>query len=178
MSSIFSAHQTHYEQMGSLKATLTVNEEQCMLKMDSFRDHSFGHKRDWSLMHRYIFHMLYLSDDTKICVGVISQPCTTSHIEMGYVVNSDKQIEPITNCSLQLYQHGELGIPPKELSFIISTNSKDYEIQVKYISEAIHYLGKNNCAKMFERFVECTVNGIEGKGISEWHYKNLNYKEN
>lgn len=39
---IFSAHQCHYEQMGKLAATLTVNGTEHKLKMDAFRDHSFG----------------------------------------------------------------------------------------------------------------------------------------
>lgn len=40
--SVYSAHQTHYEQMGSLNGTLSINEEQFDINMQAFRDHSFG----------------------------------------------------------------------------------------------------------------------------------------
>jgi hypothetical protein len=57
------AHQTHYEQMGYFTGTLTVENKSYRLKMDAFRDHSFGesgktrfnnktidlgYKRDWT----------------------------------------------------------------------------------------------------------------------------------
>ena len=37
-----------------------------------------GHKRNWDLMHRYAFFMLFLEDGTKATIGVICQPCTCS----------------------------------------------------------------------------------------------------
>lgn len=136
-----------------------------------------GFKRDWSIMHRYIFHMLYLENDARICLGVISQPCTTSHLEIGYMVQPNKEIHPIINCNLQLYQHGEDGVPHKdEISFIFNTNQDEYEVKVVYKTQAVHYVGNNCEAKMCERFVECEVNGIKGRGISEWHYNNTNEK--
>ena len=72
--------------------------------MRSFRDHSFGEfktnkrigginkllndifvslttvnsgtKRDWKLMHRYVFHHIFLENGWKSVVGVVCQPHT------------------------------------------------------------------------------------------------------
>lgn len=38
--------------------------------------------------------------------------------------------------------------------------------------EAIHYVGWKWEARMVERFVQYTVNGIPGRGVSEFHYNN------
>jgi hypothetical protein len=39
-----------------------------------------GMKRDWKLMHRYIFHHIFLSDGTKAVVGIVCQPHTCSRL--------------------------------------------------------------------------------------------------
>jgi len=39
---IYRAHQTHFEQMGHLNATIDINGERHSVKMPSFRDHSYG----------------------------------------------------------------------------------------------------------------------------------------
>ena len=39
---IYRAHQTHFEQMGHLNATIDINGEKHSVKMPSFRDHSYG----------------------------------------------------------------------------------------------------------------------------------------
>jgi hypothetical protein len=168
-----SAHQTHYEQMGYFTGTLTVENKSYRLKMDSFRDHSFGYKRDWTLMHRYAFHMLYLEDRTRVSLGVVSQPATTSLLEMGYVVLPDKSIHYIENCNLVLYQHGENGTPGKNYAFSFNANNETYDVRINVIYESFHFKGNNVEARLIERFVECEVNGMKGRGVSEWQYNNL-----
>ncbi len=37
-----------------------------------------GTKRDWKLMHRYIFHHIFMSDGMKAVIGVVCQPHTCS----------------------------------------------------------------------------------------------------
>ena len=39
---IYRDHQTHFEQMGHLNATIEINGERHFVKMPSFRDHSYG----------------------------------------------------------------------------------------------------------------------------------------
>lgn len=135
-----------------------------------------GHKRDWTLMHRYIYHVLHLKDGTRISVGVVSQPCTSSHLEMGYILLPNKDLYPIKGCSLKLYQHGENGTPPQSLAFSITTAVRTYRVKVDVEFEEVHYKGSDKEAKMVERFVRCLVNGVEGRGVSEWHYNHAEYK--
>ncbi|XP_050301318.1 uncharacterized protein LOC126739604 [Anthonomus grandis grandis] len=170
------AHQTHYEQMGFLEGILKVNGEEVPLKLDAFRDHSFGLKRDWSAMHRYIFQMFYLENQTRIVLGIISHPVTASHYEMGYVVHANGKIDAINSCDLRLWQHGESGRPSDELCFTFVAGNHTYECKVKYDFTAAHFVGNNTEVKMYERFLTCEVNGIKGKGISEWNYSNTSGK--
>uniref|UniRef100_V5GU19 Uncharacterized protein n=2 Tax=Anoplophora glabripennis TaxID=217634 RepID=V5GU19_ANOGL len=172
--SLKEAHQTHYEQMGYLTGKLQIDDKVITLtEMDAFRDHSYGYKRDWSLMHRYIFHMFYLVDKTKISVGVICQPSTCTYLEVGFIVHPNGKMEAIDSCDLLLYQHGENGILNKELCFTFVANGTTYEVKVNYEHDVVHYVGNDIEAKMNERFLVCEVNGIPGRGLSEWHYNNV-----
>uniref|UniRef100_A0A1B6DMW9 Uncharacterized protein n=1 Tax=Clastoptera arizonana TaxID=38151 RepID=A0A1B6DMW9_9HEMI len=166
------AHQDHYEQMGTMDAKLSIEgREDCqLLKMSAFRDHSFGPERDWELMHRYAFHMIFLEDGTKASVGVICQPSTNSVLEVGFVCTSKGEIYPVEWCDLKLYQHGENGVPPTDHGFIFKAGPKVYEVQVNVEHKAVHYVGWKWEARMVERFVKYRVNGVNGRGISEFHY--------
>lgn len=117
--------------------------------------------------------MLYLKDGTRVSLGVVSQPCTTSILEMGYVVLPDKSIHCIDSCDLVLYQHGENGTPGSNYAFSFSANNETYEARIKVIYESVHFKGNNIEARLIERFIECEVNGMSGKGISEWQYNNM-----
>lgn len=126
-------------------------------------------------MHRYIYHVFHLKDGTRISVGVVSQPCTSSHLEMGYVLLPNGDLYPVLNCDLKLYQHGENGKLPKNLAFSIVTKVRTYQIKVEVEAEEEHYKGDDTEAKLIERFVKCWVNGVEGRGVSEWHYNHAEY---
>ncbi|XP_069689416.1 uncharacterized protein [Periplaneta americana] len=165
-------HQTHYEQMGVLNATIKIENEIRTVKMPSFRDHSYGNRRDWDLMHRYAFHMLFLEDGTKATVGVICQPCTCSRLEAGYVYTRSGEILPLEWCDLELYQYGENGRPPTDYNFNFKAGSTVYTVQVFVEYESTHYVGWKWEARMVERFVRYVVNGIPGRGVSEFHYYN------
>ncbi|KAL1518057.1 hypothetical protein ABEB36_001738 [Hypothenemus hampei] len=170
------AHQVHYEQMGYLNGTIKANGKILPLKLDAFRDHSYGRKRDWNLMHRYIFQMLYLENQCRLILGLVSQPCTASHYEMGYVVLPNGKIDAIEECDLKLWQHGESGNPSEELGFVVVAGKHTYECKVQYETTVAHYVGNNVQVKMYERFGTCEVNGIHGKVIAEWNYSNTNGK--
>ncbi|XP_015512951.2 uncharacterized protein LOC107219278 [Neodiprion lecontei] len=173
--SLKAAHQTHYEQMGSLKANINIEGKVYEFEGQAFRDHSYGFKRDWTLMHRYIFHMLFLEDGTMASIGVICQPCTCSTLEAGYVYEPDGSLHPLEWCDLKLYQHGENGTAPKDHAFTFKAGEKVYNVQVNVEYESIHFVGKNWEARMVERFVRYRVNGtVDGRGISEFHYRNKN----
>ncbi|KDQ88522.1 hypothetical protein L798_06649 [Zootermopsis nevadensis] len=166
------AHQSHYEQMGHLNATIEINGEKHTVKMPSFRDHSYGERRDWNLMHRYAFHMIFLDDGTKATTGVICQPCTSSRLEVGYVYTPSGEVYALEWCDFELYEHGEDGRPPTDYSFSFKAGPTIYTVQVNVEYAAVHYVGWKWEARMVERFVQYTVNGIPGRGVSEFHYYN------
>ncbi|CAG9839366.1 unnamed protein product [Diabrotica balteata] len=170
-------HQRHYEQIGHVNGTLEIDGEAYpIVNWDSFRDHSFGFKRDWSLMHRFIYTTLILSDKTTIVLGLISQPITMSHLEMGFVNHPDGRIHPVEKIDLLLYEHAENGVLPKELSFSFRAAGVSYDVQMEFIYEATHYKGSNEDIVVTARFVKCAVNGIPGRGFSDWQYKNCIFK--
>ncbi|XP_049957988.1 uncharacterized protein LOC126474556 [Schistocerca serialis cubense] len=166
------AHQSHYEQMGSMNAVIKVNGKTYKEEMQAFRDHSHGNKRDWDLMHRYAFHMFFLENGMTATIGVICQPCTGSMLETGYVYTPEGDVLPVEWCDLKLYQHGECGIPPVDHAFSFKAGSTVYHAQVNVEYLSTHYVGWKWEARMVERFIKCTVNGIPGRGVSEFHYHN------
>lgn len=126
-------------------------------------------------MHRYIYHVLHLKDGTRISIGVVSQPCTSSHLEMGYVLLPNNTFHPLIDCDLKLYQHGENGKPPQNLAFSIKTKTTTYRIKIESEIDEVHYKGGDKETKMIERFVKCWVNGVEGRGVAEWNYNHAQY---
>ncbi|XP_038206403.1 uncharacterized protein LOC119828347 [Zerene cesonia] len=165
------AHQSHYEQFGTLKCKFSIENENFELTLPSFRDHSFGHTRDWSLMHRYAFHHIFLQNGVSLSVGVICQPCTASRFEAGVVAMPNGDVHPIEWVDLELYQHGESGIAPKDYAFTCKAGEKEYTVQVLVEYESIHYVSEEWEARMVERFCKFVVNGTPGRGVSEFHYR-------
>lgn len=98
------AHQTHYEQHGTLTGTVEIDGKSYNFTSPSMRDHSYGMKksqfiyvkkimsnfnlsylytllgvkRNWKLLYRYIFHMFSLEDGRRFDVGNVCQPVTSS----------------------------------------------------------------------------------------------------
>ncbi|XP_021207156.1 uncharacterized protein LOC101744336 isoform X1 [Bombyx mori] len=165
------AHQSHYEQFGNLKCKFKIGEESFEYTLPSFRDHSFGHKRDWTLMYRYAFHHIFLEDGTSISVGVICQPSTASVFEAGWIALPNKESYPVKWVDLKLYQHGEGGQAPKDYAFQFKAGDEEYTVQVLVEYESIHYVSDEWDARMVERFCKFTVNNIPGRGVSEFHYR-------
>ena len=117
--------------------------------------------------------MFYLSDGTRISCGVISQPCTISHFEIGYILHPTGKLDAIQRCDLKLYRQGENGDIPNEINFNVLGKGKLYSCYVKYFSRSIHFKGNDHEAKLCELFFTCDVNGVKGRGVSEWHYNNV-----
>ncbi|XP_045450924.1 uncharacterized protein LOC123659795 [Melitaea cinxia] len=165
------AHQSHYEQFGAMKCKFRIADETFEYTLPSFRDHSFGQARDWTLMHRYAFHHIFLEDGTSISVGVICQPCTATSMEAGVVGLPNGDVLPIKWVDLKLYQHGEGGSAPRDYAFRIQAGDEVYTIQVLVEYESIHYVSQDWDARMVERFCKFIVNGVPGRGVSEFHYR-------
>lgn len=64
--------------MGFFKGNITIDNEFHSLDLQAFRDHSYGYKRDWDLMYRYAFFILFFKDGSSCSLGIICQPCTST----------------------------------------------------------------------------------------------------
>ncbi|KAI5718463.1 hypothetical protein M8J77_021511 [Diaphorina citri] len=170
------AHQNHYEQIGTVKATMEIRREgrQTFRKVtyQGFRDHSFGFQRDWSLMHRFTFQILFMKDGSSLVMGNVCQPCTCTELVIGYFYKANAYWS-IRSSDFRLYQHGENGTPPLDYAFTVELdNGEELVVQVWIQNGGIHYVGNNREVKVHERFVKCKVNGAEGRGVSECVYNN------
>ncbi|CAG4946590.1 unnamed protein product [Parnassius apollo] len=165
------AHQSHYEQFGVLQCKFRIDNEPFELTLPSFRDHSFGHKRDWSLMHRYAFHHIFLDNGTSISIGVICQPLTATTLEAGALALPNGDVLPIKWVDLKLYQHGECGTAPRDYAFRFQAGDEVYTTQVLVEYESVHFVSAEWEARMVERFCKFVVNGVSGRGVSEFHYR-------
>ncbi|XP_075979115.1 uncharacterized protein LOC142978520 [Anticarsia gemmatalis] len=165
------AHQSHYEQFGTLKCKFKIENESFEYTLPSFRDHSFGHKRDWTLMHRYAFHHIFLENGSSISVGVICQPSTASNFEVGQIALPNGEVLAVKSVDMKLYQHGENGIAPRDYAFTFVAGDQEYHVQVLVEYESIHYVSSDWDARMCERFCKFIVNSVPGRGVSEFHYR-------
>ncbi|XP_068238001.1 uncharacterized protein [Palaemon carinicauda] len=165
------AHQTHYEQMGKLEGTVVVDGHAHVLRMDHcMRDHSYGHRREWKLLHRYALHMFTTVDGVQVNVGIVSQPLTCSQLELGYICAEGK-IMAVSSVDFPLWQHGENGHPPSEYAFSFIAGGQEYVVEVCIIESPQFYIGWEWEARLVEQFATFKLNGKKGWGVTEWHYR-------
>lgn len=165
-------HQTHYEQYGEIEGCAEIDGKKYTINMPAVRDHSFGLQRNWKLFHRYIMHFLSLENGDRLTVGVICIPATMSRITVGFITKAGKNI-PIESCDLQLYQHGEMGTPPRDYAFQFRAGGEDYVVQVDGYLAPEFFLGLDNECRIVEMFSRFKVNGVKGWGAAEWQYRNM-----
>ncbi|XP_055857358.1 uncharacterized protein LOC129920156 [Episyrphus balteatus] len=165
----------HYEQSGKINGTFQLGEEsKIQLCLSAFRDHSFGTDRCLSSIYRYVYFALFLDDGTNLVVGILCQPSFfLSSLKVGYIcLPEGGGYEPITSCNFELYSYGERGVPPNHQNFIVETKDRRHFVQIKSCDSSIRYVGGNWESKVYNQFVSCTVNGIDGHGIAEYLYRN------
>ncbi|XP_005176834.2 uncharacterized protein LOC101894637 [Musca domestica] len=169
----FLEKRTHYEQNGELRGDLQIEGVGGKaLKLNGFRDHSFGTDRCLSTINRYVYFSLFLDDGTSMVVGNLSQPSFfLSSLKVGYICTKDGIHKPITKCNFELYTYGEKGVPPNHQNFIVHTEETSYFVQIQVEDCAVRYMGGNWESKVYNQFFRCTVNGVQGHGITEYLYR-------
>lgn len=111
-------HQTHYEQYGNVVGTATIDGRPYALNVPSVRDHSYAEMRDWRNFHRYVMHFFSLENGDRVTLGVVSMPVTFSRLVVGFVTDAEAgRNYAVEEADLELYQHGEEGVPPKDYAF-------------------------------------------------------------
>ena len=71
-------------------------------------------------------------------IGVVSQPCTFSSLELGYVCTPEGQCLPVQEVDLPLWQHGEDGQDPKDFAFRFKAEDQWHYIQVSILIRITH----------------------------------------
>ncbi|KAH9515754.1 hypothetical protein Btru_011904 [Bulinus truncatus] len=167
-------HQSHYEQWGELRGHLNIEgQEEMQLILQCVRDHSFGN-RDWRCLHRYIIHYIYLDTGMSIQVGIVSQPNLMSHVKIGYVSYANGDIVPVTDVNLNIWEVGEdTKDPPKKWSFSFEADGRTYFVNASRGTTPVWYHHSDRGGKVMEVFTTFEVNYFQGRGISEYFYRNL-----
>ncbi|KAJ9579215.1 hypothetical protein L9F63_024679 [Diploptera punctata] len=168
-----SFHQTHYEQHGSFKGEVKIDDKTYRLLLDGVRDHSYGYKREWSDFHRYALHFITLENGARMNIGVVSIPLVFSRLILGYMYKPDGSLHAIENCDLKLEEHGEHGTPPLDYSFSFEAGGKNYYVQVNVKDVPEFFMGWEWEARVVEQLAQFTVNGVRGWGAAEWEYRHL-----
>nr|CAI5841015.1 unnamed protein product [Callosobruchus analis] len=171
-------HQTHYEQFGTLAAKVIINERKFDIKLDTIRDHTFGEFREWRMFKRYGCHWFTTADGDHFNVSKICCPVSFSRLTVGYVYSKkNKKLYPITECDLELYQHGAFGHPPKDYAFTVKAGGENYIVQVNVKDTPKFFMSKDWEAQIFENLCSFRVNGTKGWGAAEWQYRNIQGKD-
>ncbi|CAH1978173.1 unnamed protein product [Acanthoscelides obtectus] len=170
-------HQTHYEQFGTLRAKATIGGKVFDFKLDTLRDHSFGEFREWRTFKRYGCHWFTTADGDHFNISKICCPISFSRLTVGYVYSKkQRKLYPVTECDLELYQHGAFGNPPKDYAFTAKAGGETYAVQVNVKDTPQFFISKDWEAKILENLCTVTVNGVKGWGAAEWQYRNIQGK--
>ncbi|XP_050396297.1 uncharacterized protein LOC126814892 isoform X2 [Patella vulgata] len=168
-----SKHQTHYEQWGELRGRIKVEgfeEEKVCLK--TVRDHTYG-VRDWRAFHRYAIHFIWLETGLVAQIGVLCQPQIFTHLKIGYVSFPNADMVPITDVDLKLWEIGESGEPPEHYSFSFWADGQKFDVEVNGGMTLVWYHHEDRGNKILERFSTFKINGIPGRGLTEYCYRNF-----
>lgn len=172
-----SVHQTHHEQFGVLQGNLHINDKLQQISLKSMRDHSYGMYRNWNDFHRYILQYFAFDDGSHMALHLVSlSGSTMSHLVTGFVIERDGTKSPIYSCNTHLYDIAEDGQPPDAYSLGVIAGGKSYELKVTKTDSAVYYCGWNWEAKLHSYMCKASVNGINGFGMCEFEYRNINGK--
>ncbi|XP_076449058.1 rifampicin phosphotransferase-like isoform X1 [Babylonia areolata] len=167
-----SLHQTHYEQWGELKGTLTIEGRPAQyLRLKAIRDHSFGVRR-WTDFHRYIYCFLYIENGVTLQVGAVSQPGLLSHLRTGCLTYPTGEVVALTSVTLNLWEVGEEeGQPPEEWELSFTADGVHYDLRLRTKSDALLFHEADRGGVVHEAFCDVTLNGRQGWGLSEFFYR-------
>ncbi|XP_025114920.1 uncharacterized protein LOC112576575 isoform X2 [Pomacea canaliculata] len=171
-------HQTHYEQWGELRGTLTVEGHPPQnLRLTAIRDHSFG-VRKWTDFYRYVYCFLHIENGMTLQIGAISQPGMFSHLRTGCLMYPSRDRVAVSDVIFNLWNVGEEEQqPPAKWSLSFVADGETYLLQVETKTSGILYHEADRGGIVFETFCNVTLNGKKGCGLSEFFYRNENRSE-
>ncbi|XP_050304866.1 uncharacterized protein LOC126742280 isoform X2 [Anthonomus grandis grandis] len=170
-------HQLHYQQFGTIDMNITINKKEFKCNLDAVRDHTIAKHRDWGIFRRYALHWITTENGDHFSLLSLCQSVAFSRLQLGFMWKaSERKLYPIRNSSLELYQYGELGTPPKDYGLTFTAGSNMYDMKVTVLDSPFFYISKAWESKIFECHCAVEINGIKGHGGVEWQYKNLQGK--
>ncbi|KAL5006743.1 hypothetical protein ScPMuIL_015549 [Solemya velum] len=162
-------HQTHYVQWGGMHGSVEVEGfPKQQISVASFRDHTIG-VRDWQTLHRYVIHYIVLETGEMIMVGRICFPLTYALVTIGVLTYASGQTWTVSDMDFPLWNL-EYQEPPDQYSFSFIAGGKKYSVSVSVETTAILYHGEDRGSKVYEKFCQYVINGVEGFGFVEFHY--------
>lgn len=79
----------------------------------------------------------------------------------------------ISDCDLQLYQHGENGTPPTDYAFRFHADGRPYVVQVHTHTQFEFAIGEAAESRVVESYSDFVVDGVRGCGVAEWQYRQV-----
>ena len=162
-------HQIHYEQPGKAFVTIELDGKASEINgAPAFRDHSFG-KREWNYFDRYTWIMGVLENGDAINTSFIRYP-VLKHLQAGfYIENGQKAVSILKATPVEKIAVPSYGNTPEAFGFDV----KYVDGSVKRVDCKAEFI----CPYMFEGdfnvnegVAEFTVNGIKGRGITEFSF--------
>ncbi|XP_052807198.1 uncharacterized protein LOC128236389 [Mya arenaria] len=171
-------HQTHYEQFGDTRGTVTIEgHDPVTLNIRGIRDHSYGNIRNWRQLHRYCIQYASFEDGTNLNISAISMPTTTSRLHCGFLFLADGQLEAVTWTDLEFHCLGDDGTPVNKFTVKFKAGGRMRTLEAEVLDWRQFYIGEGRDAKIYERYVRYRLDGVEGYGLSEWEYVNTDGTE-
>ncbi|CAG5121947.1 unnamed protein product, partial [Candidula unifasciata] len=110
----------------------------------------------------------------SIQVGIVCQPCLMSHVKIGYVSYANGDIVSVSDVNLKLWEVAEnCHEPPTSWSFSFIAGGQTFLVKASRGTVPVWYHHDDRGGKVMEVFTEFEVNSVQGRGISEYFYRNL-----
>lgn len=167
-------HQTHYELYGQLTGLLHVEglDEPIQLRLDSMKDRSYGKYRDWGDFHRYILQYFAFENGDRVGCMIVSMPNTMTNLVCGYLMNGKDTKHAIYGTDKWLYEIGE-DSPPDSYELLFCAGDRKYRLEVELVEKPLYYCGWEWQAKLFSTMVKAKLDGVPGRGMCEFEYRNF-----
>ena len=157
-------HQVHYEQLGTLSLTLTLDGVTSELRLRSVRDHSYGPRR-WDDLRGHCWLTGAMDDGSTWNLTLVNLP-HLRHVLRGYRHDGARSIPVVDGPTLEaLFAHGR---PPEAYPLWFRTaDGVRHELEVRRVADRRFHLGN---LEFHEGMADFTCGTARGRGISEFSF--------
>jgi len=162
------SHQVHIEQEGHITGELNIGGKRRAIDAPGIRDHSYG-RRVWSYMNRHAWLITSVSDGSFINTNMVRYPAlNVVGIQTGYKMKAGQNVNLVDAVFPEGF--GLSGGAPKSGSFTAFYSDKSSAKIEFQLDIAFPFSFDNGSYIVFEGLSAYTVNGVSGRGISEFGY--------